>query len=158
MKVKFNLMLLFLFVCVCLMIQPFSLFAQLIEPSRTLKGQQKPMGRLSVHSEPPKLNVLLDGTNIGNTPVISKEVTPGAHVLRVKDIEKEIIILPGKFLRMSFYKDALIEIPEKKAEVPAQPKSVEKTTSQEKETDDLYRSKEPYHPFYWPLNPSGPIK
>ena len=109
-----------------------------------LEGQQKPMGRLSVFSEPPALDVLLDGVEIGKTPVISKEVTSGVHILRVKDTEKEITILSGKSLQLSLFKDSLIEIPEKKAE--------------EKETEDTNEEKKQYDPFYWPLNPSGPIK
>ena len=104
-------MIFFVFVYVFLMIQSLSVFAELIEPSRTLKGQQKPMGRLSVFSEPPELDVLLDGVEIGKTPVISKEVTSGVHILRLKDTEKEITILSGKSLQLSLFKDSLIEIP-----------------------------------------------
>jgi hypothetical protein len=85
MKIKLNLMTFFVFITVFLMIQSLSVFAELIEPSRTLEGQQKTMGRLSVFSEPPALNVLLDGVKIGKTPVLSKEVTSGVHILRVKD-------------------------------------------------------------------------
>ena len=158
MKTKINLILLFGFVSVFLMIQSLSVFAELIEPSRTLEGQQKPMGRLSVFSEPPELDVLLDSVEIGKTPVISKEVTSGVHILRVKDTEKEITILSGKSLQLSLFKDSLIEIPEKKAEAPIQPKLEEKTTTEEKETEDTNEEKKQYDPFYWPLNPSGPIK
>ena len=74
------------------------------------------MGRLSVFSEPPELDVLLDSVEIGKTPIISEEVTSGVHILRVKDTEKEITILSGKSLQLSLFKDSLIEIPEKKAE------------------------------------------
>lgn len=126
MKIKLNLMIFVVFVYAFLMVQPLSVFSELIEPTRTLKGQQKPMGRLSVFSNPPELEVLLDGVNIGKTPVISKEVTPGAYILRVKETEKEITILPGKSLQLSLFKDVLIEIPEKKVEAPTQPKSEEK--------------------------------
>ncbi|MFH1931557.1 MAG: PEGA domain-containing protein [Pseudomonadota bacterium] len=91
-------MILFVFVFVFLMIQSLSVFAELIEPSRALEGQEKPMGRLSVFSEPPELDVLLDSVEIGKTPIISEEVTSGVHILRVKDIEKEITILSGKSL------------------------------------------------------------
>ena len=98
MKIKLNLMLVFVFVYVFLMIQSLSVFAELIEPSRILEGREKPMGRLSVFSEPPELDVLLDSVEIGKTPVISKEVTSGVHILRVKDTEKEITILSGKSL------------------------------------------------------------
>ena len=158
MKIKLNLMIFFAFVCVFLMIQSLSVFAELIEPSRTLEGQQKPMGRLSVFSEPPELDVLLDSVEIGKTPVISKEVTSGVHILRVKDIEKEITILSGKSLQLSLFKDSLIEIPEKKAEAPTQPKSEEKMATQEKKTEDSNKDKKQYDHFYWPLKPTGPIQ
>jgi hypothetical protein len=158
MKIKLSLMFFFAFVTVFLMIQSLSVFAELIEPSRMLEGRQKPMGRLSVFSEPPELDVLLDSVKIGKTPVISKEVTSGVHILRVKDTEKEITILSGKSLQLSLFKDSLIEIPEKKAEAPRQPKLEEKMATEEKKTEDSNKDKKQYEPFYWPLNPSGPIK
>ena len=67
------------FACILLMVPSTPAFADLIEPSRTLTGKQKPMGRLSVFSEPPALNVFLDGVEIGKTPVISKKVAAGDH-------------------------------------------------------------------------------
>jgi len=158
MKIKIKLMVLFGIICVFLMIQPLSVFAELIEPSRTIKGLKKPKGRLSVFSEPPELDVILDGINIGKTPVVSKEVSPGKHLLRVKKTEKEIIILPGKYLQLSLYKGFLIEIPEKKAEASKEIKSEEKSETQEKKTKDSNMDKDKYHPFYWPMNPTGPIK
>jgi hypothetical protein len=90
MKVKTNLMILFVFVYVFLMMQPLSIGAELIEPSRTLQDKQKPMGRLSVFSEPPELDVFLDGNKIGKTPLISNAVMPGTRVLRIKDTEKKL--------------------------------------------------------------------
>jgi hypothetical protein len=81
----------FVFLYFLLVAVTFSISGELIEPSRTLEGQQKPMGRLSVFSEPPELDVLLDGVGIGKTPVISKEVTSGVHMLRVKDTEKKLL-------------------------------------------------------------------
>ena len=162
MKIKLNLMIFFVFVYVFLMIQSLSVFAELIEPSRTLEGQQKPMGRLSVFSEPPELDVLLDSVEIGKTPVISKEVTSGVHILRVKDTEKEITILSGKSLQLSLFKDSLIEIPEKKAEALTQPKLEEKMATKKKKPDEPTREKTEYKPkydpLYWPLNPTGPIR
>ena len=133
MKVKLNLMIFFVFIYVFLMIQSLAVFAELIEPSRTLEGQQKPMGRLSVFSEPPELDVLLDGLEIGKTPIISQEVPSGVHILRVKDTEKEITILSGKSLQLSLFKDSLIEIPEKKPEAPTQPKLEDKNADRRKE-------------------------
>jgi hypothetical protein len=158
MKIKHNLMIFFVFVYVFLMIQSLSVFAELIEPSRTLEGQQKPMVRLSVFSEPHELDVLLDGVEIGKTPVISKEVTPGVHILRVKDAEKEIIILSGKSLQLRLFKDSLIIIPEKKAKAPTQPKLEKKIATEEKKTEDPNKDKIQYDHFYWPINPRGPIR
>ena len=158
MKTRPDLMIFFVFVFVFLMMQSLSVFSELIAPTRTLEGQQNPMGRLSVFSEPPKLHVLLNGVNIGKTPIISKEITPGAHILRVKDTEKKITILPGKSLQVSFFKDVLIEIPEKKAEAPIKPKSEEKRTIQKMKPEDSNKDKEQDNPLYWPMNPLGPIQ
>ena len=65
MKIELNLMILFVFVYVSLMIQSLFVFDELIEPSRTLDNQQKPMGQLSVFSETPDLDVYLDDSKIG---------------------------------------------------------------------------------------------
>ena len=157
MKTKYNLMILFVFAYVSLMMYPITLFAELIEPTRTLKSQEKPMGRLSVFSEPPELDVVLDGTEIGKTPVISMEVRAGDHVLRIKDTEKEISIIPGKSLQLSLYKDSLIEIPGKKLESAKQPKLEEKKTADVKKPSDAAEEEIQYTPFYWPLTPRGPI-
>jgi hypothetical protein len=67
MKIKLNLMIFFVFVYVFLMIQCLSVFAELIEPSRMLEGQQKPMGRLSVFSAEP-------GSDLSN-PLLSHTIT-----------------------------------------------------------------------------------
>ena len=158
MKIKLNLMVFFVFVYVFLMMQPLFVFGELIEPSRTVKGHEKANGRLSVFSEPPGLYVLLDDINIGKTPVISKEVAPGTHVLRVKETEKEIVILPGKSLKMSFFKDSLIEIPEKKVEIPVQTKLKEQPAIPEKKPEDSKKEKKQLDPFYFPTNHSGPIR
>ena len=144
------------------MIQPIFVFAELIEPTRTLDSSEKTSGKISVFSEPSDLDVYLDDSKIGKTPVISKEVTSGVHILRVKDTEKEINILSGKSLQISFFKDSLIEIPEKKVEAPTKPKLEEKMATEEKKPDEPTKEKtknDPkYDPLYWPLNPTGPIR
>jgi len=144
------------------MIQPLYVFAELIEPTRTLDSSEKTYGKISVFSEPPDLEVYLDDTKIGKTPLILKEVTSGIHILRVKYAEKEIIILSGKSLQLSLFKDSLIEIPEKKAKAPTQPKLDKKMATEEKKPDEPTREKTEnelkYDPPYWPLNPTGPIR
>lgn len=158
MKINIKVMVLFGFVSVFFIMQPLSVFAELIEPSRTLESQQKPTGRLSVFSEPPGLDVFLDGINIGKTPVISREMASGTYVLRVKETEEEIVIQPEKSLEMSFFKNSLITIPEKKVEIPEKTKPEEQPTIQEKKPEDSKKEKKQLDPFYFPTNPSGPIR
>ena len=69
------------FMCTFLLFPALLMAAELIAPTRTLKGKNDQSGRLSVFSEPPELEVSLDGTDIGKTPVISKEVEPGTHLI-----------------------------------------------------------------------------
>jgi len=156
------LILCFVFPVFLLVVVTFSISGELIEPTRTLESSEKTSGKISVFSEPPGLNVYLDGSKIGKTPIFSKEVTSGVHILRIKDTEKVITILSGKSLRLSLFKDSLIEIPEKKVEAPTQPKLEEKMATQKKKPDKPTREKteyEPkYDPLYWPLNPTGPIR
>lgn len=162
MKIKLNLMIFFVFVYISLTIQPLYVFAELIEPTRTLDSSEKTSGEISVFSEPPDLDVYLDASKIGKTPVISKEITSGVHILRIKDIEKEITILPGKSHQLSLFKDSLIEISEKKAKAPTQPKLEERMATEEEKPDEPTRekteNKPKYDPPYWPLNPTGPIR
>ena len=129
---------------------------ELIKPTRTLQSSKTTPGKLSVFSEPPGLDVLLDGAEFGKTPVISKEVPSGVHKLQIKGIEKEIIIQPGKSIQWSFFKDSLTEIPEKEAETPAPPLE-EKKPAEETKKEGAGKNMLQYDPFYWPQNPKGPI-
>jgi hypothetical protein len=141
-----------IFMCI-----PLRTTAELIEPTRTLKGEEEPAGKLSVFSEPPQLNVTLDGTEIGKTPIISKDIKPGIHVLRVRDTEKSIVVESGKPLHLSWFKGSFISVPIEKNE------SEESQEKQEEEKPTAAKKKEPseskdnLRPLYWPLNPRGPI-
>lgn len=146
------------FVCAFMIVHSESVLADLIEPSRDLTGNQEPSGRLSVFSEPPELDVFLDGAEIGKTPLISQEVTAGVHTLRIEDTEEEITISSEKPTRMSFFKGALIEIPEQEPESPAPPKSEQRAPAEEEKQESPAKDQKQYDPFYWPMNPSGPIK
>jgi hypothetical protein len=130
--------------------------ADLIAPTRALDGQKEAMGTLTVFSEPPGLNVKLDGTEIGITPVISKEVKPGSHILRVKKSETKIYIQPGMTLQLSWFKGSFIEIPVKE-EIPKQQKAETPKLRQKKKTKEPSDKEEDLQPLYWPLNPRGPI-
>jgi len=132
--------------------------AQLIEPTRSLEGAPDGTGLLSVLSEPPGMDVQLDGKVIGKTPIFSARFPPGVHVLRVGGSETEIQIAAGKTFAISWFKGAFIEIPET-AKPPAEtaqglpqpgaaPRPEEPPAAQPGTAND---------PYYWPLNPRGPI-
>jgi hypothetical protein len=131
--------------------------AELIEPTRTLNGAAEETAKLSVFSEPPGLNVTLDGTDIGQTPVIAKDVMPGIHLLRVKYSERKIVVMPSKPLNLSWFKGSFLEIAEKKKEAPKQPKAQVAEQKKEEKSVESAQEIENLQPLYWPLNPRGPI-
>jgi hypothetical protein len=137
---------------------PFRTTAELIEPTRTMKGEEVHTGKLSVSSEPPQLVVILDGTEIGKTPVISMDIKPGIHILRVRDSEKRIVVEPGKPLHLSWYKGFFITAPAEKKDSPKPHEEQKvKTPTAAKKTEQPSENKDDLRPLYWPLNPRGPI-
>jgi hypothetical protein len=106
------------FIIVSLIANFSTLQAELIEPTRTLEGEQQTTGRLTVLSDPPGLEITLDGNSLGKTPAFLVEIDSGIHSLRVENSETDIHIEPGKILKISLHKDEFILMPvaEKKAE------------------------------------------
>ncbi|MGD9228717.1 MAG: PEGA domain-containing protein [Desulfobacterales bacterium] len=139
-----------------LLITDMSLASDLIEPTRTLNSTGISVGALTVSSEPPGLDVRMDGTVIGETPVELQAVAPGIHVIQVKDSEIEIYVDPGKSIKLSWFKGAFIKIP---AEVKESHKQQigEKKEAPRKEKPEQSAKKMDLQPLYWPLNPRGPI-
>jgi hypothetical protein len=131
---------------------------ELIQPTRTLQSSERSSGNLTVFSEPPGLEVFLDQSNIGKTPIHAVEVTPGTHRLKIKDTENEIHVRSGKPLRLSWFKGTFIKIKEPEKEVIQKPKegTAEKKPAEPTEKKTGYQPK--YDPAYWPLKPGGPIK
>ena len=136
----------------------FAVGGELIQPTRTLKSAEKLPGELSVFSEPPGLDVFLNQSKIGKTPILFMEVTPGTYSLKVKDAETQIYVIPGKSLRLSLFKDKFVQFKEQQEESIQKP---EKETAEKKPAESAREKKEyqpEYDPGYWPLKPSGPIK
>ena len=135
------------------------LFASdLIEPTRTLSSPAEEIGELSVFSEPPDLDVSIDGTQIGKTPVVGQKVESGIHAIRVKDSETEIYVQPGKSAKLTWFKGAFIEIPAEVKEGRKQQSEGKKETVQRKGSAPPVEKEEKPDPLYWPLNPKGPIQ
>jgi hypothetical protein len=100
------------------LVTPWCLAGELIGPTRTLQEAGKHSGKLTVVSEPSNLDVFLDGSNIGKTPLWLKELTPGLHTLQVSNSQTEIHVEHGKILQVSLFKGSFVNVTreEKKAE------------------------------------------
>lgn len=89
-----------------------------IEPTRTLEDPAARWGKLVVFSEPPELDVYLDGSKVGMTPVWLEKVREGTHKLQINALENEIYVKEGKTLKVGLFKGrviARIEEPKKVA-------------------------------------------
>ena len=139
------------------LINPLSFASDLLEPTRTLSSPAEKVGQLSVFSEPPRLEVSVDGTHIGKTPIVGQKVGPGIHIIRVKDSETEIYVEPGKSAKLSWFKGAFIEIPAEEKDDRKHQGEENKQTSQIKMAGPSVEKKQKPDPLYWPLNPKGPI-
>ena len=131
--------------------------SDLIEPTRTLSGMRHKVGKLSVFSEPPNLEVKMDGTVIGETPVELQAVEPGFHVIQVKGSEIDIYVKPEKPVKLSWFKGSFVEIPAEAKEYRQPPLEQKKESPRIKTPEQPAGKKEKPYPLYWPLNPTGPI-
>jgi hypothetical protein len=89
---------------------------ELIAPTRTLQEPTIAWGGLTVFSEPPRLEVYLDGKKVGRTPVWLKHVQAGFHKLMVEHAETDIYLEPGVMVQLSLYKGSFITLPREKKE------------------------------------------
>ena len=132
--------------------------AQLIEPTRSLQGAAEEKGLLKVLSEPPGLEVHVDGRLIGETPIFSASLPSGAHVLRIQDAEIDICLAPGKATTISWFKGRFIAIPETPKPSPEISPGSQLPPKKAKPDEEPGVRREPARdPYYWPLNPRGPI-
>ena len=111
---------------------------ELIGPTRTLQEGGKVAVRLTVFSEPPGLNVFLDGSDVGKTPLWLDRVEPGTHHLRIEDTEKEVHLKPTQPLKVGLFKGSFIILPEEKR----QPTSDEQKSEEVKELSEPPPSQE----------------
>ena len=111
-----------------------SLSSELIAPTRTLQHTGKPAGKLTILSEPPGLDVFLDGTIIGKTPVWSKKLDWGPHSLRVKSSETTVYVKPNKTVQITVFRGSFIDISkqEKNAVEPTRPEQKSQLTEAKK--------------------------
>lgn len=105
---------------------------ELIAPTRTPQDILEPPGRVMIFSEPPGLDVFLDDSRIGQTPIWSRKVKPGSHKLKINDLEKLVTITSSKTRQISLFKGSFISILNKDIEVKRKPASEEESFSEPK--------------------------
>jgi hypothetical protein len=138
---------------------PGDLYAGLIEPTRALEPAPDDLGTLNVFSEPPALEIILDDNVIGKTPLISHELSTGMHTLSIGGSEAKIFINARKATSLSWFKGSFIEIPEKAKQADEPGKVIRKNEAKPIQPESAAgRATAPNDPFYWPLNPRGPIQ
>jgi hypothetical protein len=129
----------------------------LIEPTRTLEGDRAEPGQLSIFSEPPGLMVMLDGKDVGKTPVHLESVDQGSHGVRIEDQETVILITSGETHRLSFFKGEFIEIPVKEDKPSEKTQTANKKPVQQAGSEQATKENESLEPGFFPLKPGGPI-
>jgi hypothetical protein len=120
---------------------------QLIEPTRTLQEPGKTWGGLTVFSEPPQLDVYLDGEKVGSTPLWLRDVQAGPHTLKIALVETSVHVEKGKRLIIGLFRGNLVTGSEQEKEKPKleqqlkQPDMVPESQGQEEreKAEDLSR-------------------
>ena len=115
---------------------PLCLGGELIQPTRTLQDKGKTTGKLTIVSEPSNLDVFLDGSNIGKTPVWSQEVNSGLHSLRVKNAKSDIYVEEGKTLKVSLFKGSFITVLEEEKKLEEKYEAKQKKVEKERKTSE----------------------
>ena len=130
--------------CIVLTAITFCFGGELMEPSRTLKEPGKAWGGLTVFSEPPQLEVFLDGKKVGRTPLWLRDVETGLHMLKIEQAETGIQVNKDKTVRIGLFKGSFVTFSESPKETQqlearkkeiSQPSTVEKPAEQEKRKD-----------------------
>ena len=120
-----------------------ALQAGLIEPTRSLKATAVDPGQLTVFSEPPGLNIKLDGKFVGQTPMRINMVDPGTHQLQVGESVTEIYVEPGQPFHISLFKNKFIQFQVAKKEASEAGKTLtSETPAPERSSEHLKTKKE----------------
>jgi hypothetical protein len=96
----------------------WGLAGEVIEPTRTLQDPGKTWGGLTVFSEPPQLDVYLDGEKAGKTPLWLREVQTGPHTLKIGSAETSVHVEEGKRVKIGLFKGTLVMSSEPEKEKP----------------------------------------
>jgi PEGA domain len=107
-----------LFLCVLVLTLSVCFAGELIEPSRTLQEAGKTWGGLTIFSEPPQLDVYLDGEKVGQTPLWLRKVETGLHRIKIGPAETSVRIEKDKKIKLGLLKGSFVISSEPAKETP----------------------------------------
>ena len=107
-----------LFLCVLVLTLSVCFAGDPIEPTRTLQEAGKTWGGLTIFSEPPQLDVYLDGEKVGQTPLWLRKVETGLHTIKIGPAETRVRIEKDKKLKVGFLKGSFVTSSEPAKETP----------------------------------------
>ena len=107
-----------LFFCILILTLSVCSGGELIEPTRTLQEAGKTWGGLTIFSEPPQLEIYLDGEKVGQTPLWLRKVETGLHTIKIGPAETRVRIEKDKKLKVGFLKGSFVTSSEPAKETP----------------------------------------
>ena len=135
----------------------FCYAGDLIPPTRTLESNWIAPGKVTVVSEPPGLEVFIDGFKLGETPVWLREVDPGLRKLQILQAQTDIFVQPGKTLQVALFKGSFIIIPEEDKKAEKQPGLEEKKFAGARKRTEKHQRQEEKGLTPWVIFINGPI-
>jgi PEGA domain len=92
--------------------------AELIEPTHTLREPEKAWGGLTIFSEPPQIEIYLDGEKVGLTPLWLREVETGPHTIKIGHAETSVRVDKDQRLKVGLFKGSFVISSESQKEKP----------------------------------------
>ena len=107
-----------LFFCILLSTLSVCSGGELIEPTRTLQEAGKTWGGLTIFSEPPQLEIYLDGEKVGQTPLWLRKVETGLHTIKIGHAQTSVRIETDKRLKVGLLNGSFVISSEPAKETP----------------------------------------
>jgi hypothetical protein len=119
--------------------------AELIEPTRTPREPGKEWGGLTIFSEPPQIEIYLDGEKVGLTPLWLREVKTGPHTIKIGHSQTTVRVDKDQRLKVGLFKGSFVISSESQREKPKVEQNREEAglmpsppqTEEERRSEDL---------------------
>ena len=107
-----------LFSAIMLLAITYCFGAELIEATRTPTEPGKAWGGLTIFSEPPQIEIYLDGEKVGLTPLWMREVETGPHTIKIGHAQTTVRVDKDQRLKVGLFKGSFVISSESQKEKP----------------------------------------